>query len=238
MHFLDLTLSSVAENLALDEALLLEAEADRGGELLRVWEWPAPAVVLGAAGRLAEEVDAEACRADGVPILRRASGGGTVLLGAGCLCFSLVLAYDRDPALREIPSSYGYILGRVCAALADALPAAEPTGVSDLAAGGRKFSGNAQQRKHRHLLHHGTLLYAFDVARVGRYLRPPPRPPAYRQGRGHEEFLMNLPMGAAELRRRLRAEWQAAADLRMWPEAAVRQLAAEKYSRAEWIRRR
>src|SRR5262249_34075225 len=104
MRYLDLTLPTLAENLALDEALLLEAEADRGGELLRIWEWPAPAVVLGAACRLVEEVDADACRADGVPILRRASGGGTVLLGAGCLCFSLVLAYNRDPALREIPS--------------------------------------------------------------------------------------------------------------------------------------
>src|SRR5437868_2848192 len=92
MYFLEKTLPTLAENLALDEALLLEAEAGRGGEVLRLWEWPLPAVVLGAGCRLAEDVDEERCRADGVPVLRRASGGGTVLLGAGCLLYTLVLA--------------------------------------------------------------------------------------------------------------------------------------------------
>ena len=57
MHFLDLTLPSAAENLALDEALLLEAECGRGGEVLRLWEWPAPAVVLGSACVLRDDVD-------------------------------------------------------------------------------------------------------------------------------------------------------------------------------------
>src|SRR5437667_5341974 len=90
MRFLDLTLPTAAENLALDEALLLEAEAGRGGEVLRLWEWSRYAVVLGAGCRLAE-VDEAACAADAVPILRRASGGGTVLLGPGCLCYTLVL---------------------------------------------------------------------------------------------------------------------------------------------------
>ena len=43
MHFLDLTLPTLPENLALDEALLLEAEAG-GPNLLRVWSWPNNAV--------------------------------------------------------------------------------------------------------------------------------------------------------------------------------------------------
>ncbi|HXG08391.1 MAG TPA: lipoate--protein ligase family protein [Gemmataceae bacterium] len=238
MRFLDLTLATVAANLALDEALLLEAEAGRGGEVLRVWEWREPAVVLGAACRLAEEVDEDACRADGVPILRRASGGGTVLLGAGCLCFSLVLAYDRDPALREIPSSYGYILDRIRSALVGLLPDIELAGISDLAAGGRKFSGNAQQRKRGHLLHHGTLLYGFDLALVGRYLRMPERQPAYRAGRGHAAFLTNLPADAAELKHRLVTVWGANVVSKDWPEAAIQDLVAKKYVQAAWIRRR
>ena len=64
MHFLDLTLETLAENLALDEALLWHAEAGTGGEVLRLWEWPGYAVVLGAGCRLAGDVDEEACRAD------------------------------------------------------------------------------------------------------------------------------------------------------------------------------
>jgi len=48
MRYLDLTLPSPAENLALDEALLEEAEASgRPTETLRLWEPRQPAVVVG-----------------------------------------------------------------------------------------------------------------------------------------------------------------------------------------------
>src|SRR5262245_6905461 len=180
--FLSVRLPTPAANLALDEALLLEAEDGPGGEVLRVWEWAAPTVVLGAGCRLAEDVDEAACRADDVPILRRASGGGTVLLGRGCLLYSLVLSYQRSPELHDLTSSYGYILDRIREALADLLPDLEHAGTSDLSWRGRKFSGNAQQRKRTHLLHHGTLLYDFDLGQVGRYLRMPARQPEYRGG--------------------------------------------------------
>src|SRR5438874_3026372 len=147
MEYLDLTLPSVAENLALDEALLLRAEAGEGDEVLRFWEWHSPAVILGAGGRLAEDVDEVACHVDQVPILRRSSGGGTVLLGPGCLCYSLVLSYNRAPELAEIRPSYFYILGRIRDALSDLSPGIKCAGSSDLVAGARKFSGNSQQRK-------------------------------------------------------------------------------------------
>jgi lipoate-protein ligase A len=238
MHFLDLTLPTLADNLALDEALLLEAEAGSAAEVLHLWEWPAPAVVLGSGCRLVEDVATAICEADGVPILRRASGGGTVLLGAGCLCFSLVLVYERAQALREIRPSYLFILKRIRAALADLLPGIECAGTSDLAAGGRKFSGNAQQRKRRHLLHHGTLLYGFDLSLVGRYVRLPPRQPEYRGRRDHADFLRNLPTDAGELKRRLCGAWEAETELRTWPKELVRQLVEEKYGKADWVRRR
>jgi len=238
MHCLDLTLPTLAENLALDEALLLEAESGQGGECLRLWEWRTPAVVLGSGCRLGEDVDEAACSADGVPILRRASGGGTVLQGAGCLSYSLVLAYGRAPVLQAIRPSYRYILGRVREALDDLLPGIEHAGTSDLAAAGRKFSGNAQQRKRSHVLHHGTLLYEFDAGVIGRYLRLPHRQPGYRAGRDHVEFLMNLPATAAELKRRLRSAWQADSGPTEWPEEVVRRLVADKYTQAAWVRRR
>lgn len=238
MHLLDVTLPTPAENLALDEALLLEAEAGRGGEMLRLWEWPTPAVVLGAGCRLAEEVHESRCRDDGVAILRRASGGGTVLLGRGCLLYSLVLSYERHPALREISSSYRYVLDRVCVAVRGLAQNAEREGPSDLAANGYKFSGNAQQRKRRYFLHHGTLLYDFDIDLIGCYLPPPPRQPSYRDNRSHSDFVRNLPATAAELQSRLRQTWQVENAWADWPEAEVRRLVAEKYATPEWVRRR
>ncbi|HEY7158560.1 MAG TPA: lipoate--protein ligase family protein [Gemmataceae bacterium] len=238
MHFLDLTLPSAAENLALDEALLLAAESGDGEEMLRFWEWPTPAVVLGSGGRLAEDVDEATCATDDVPVLRRASGGGTVLLGRGCLLYTLILRYERDAALNDIRSSYRFILGRIGQALTEGTDAAEQAGISDLTLAGHKFSGNAQQRKRSFLLHHGTLLYAFDLARVPRYLREPPRQPAYRGRRAHLAFLRNLPLDSEELKRRLRRAWAADTSLLAWPMEEVLRLAAEKYTNTEWVRRR
>jgi len=235
---LDITLPTIAENLALDEALLLAAEAGQGGEVLRLWEQPSLAVVLGAGCKLAEDVDETRCQADGVPILRRSSGGGTVLLGPGCLCFSLVLAYERSPLLREVPFSYVFILERVREALSGLLPNIERAGISDLMARGFKLSGNAQQRKRHFLLHHGTLLYDISLERISAYLRIPQRQPDYRDGRSHGEFVCNLPVSGEELKRRLRAGWEVLEELADWPADAMRELVESKYARSEWTRRR
>jgi len=238
MRYLDRTLPTAAENLALDEALLLEADAGRGEDLLRIWHLEQPAVVLGAGCSFALDVDEAACRADGVHVLRRSSGGGTVLLGRGCLLFSLILSYDAAPELGEIGSSYAFILGRLRECLRDICPDIERAGTSDLAAAGRKFSGNAQQRKRAHLLHHGTVLFDFDLSSIGRYLRMPERQPEYRSGRDHEAFVMNLPTTETAIKNRLRAEWRADEELRSWPEEETRRLVREKYATPEWVRRR
>jgi lipoate-protein ligase A len=235
VQFLDVTLNEPAANLALDEALLLQAEAETGGEVLRLWEYPAPVVVLGSACRIAEDVDVATCQAEGVPILRRSSGGGTVLWSTGCLLFSLVLDTEREAALETIRASYAWILERIVAALG--VPGLRVDGISDLAIGDRKVSGNAQQRKRRYILHHGTLLHAFDIAGVGRFLRQPPREPEYRAGRLHTDFLTNLPLTLVELRERLIIEWQAWEPYPEIPFERIARLREEKYDQGEWTTR-
>jgi len=236
MDFLDLTLGTMPENLALDEALLLLCESGTGRKVLRVWEWPKPTIVLGAACEVAQAVDESACLAESVPLSRRASGGGTVLLGPGCLLYSLILAYDQAPQLRQIGPSYCHILERICQALA--VPGLRPAGISDLALGALKVSGNAQHRKRHHLLHHGTLLYAFDARKAEHYLRMPTRQPQYRRHRPDTAFLTNLPLSREEIVLRLRQAFAAERDLKNWPIDLVRQLVANKYGLAEWTRRR
>jgi lipoate---protein ligase len=234
---LDLTLPTLAANLALDEALLLEAEAGTGGEVLRFWEWPRYAVVLGAGARIALDVNEPACSADGIPIMRRASGGGTVLLGRGCFLFSLVLRYERAAELRHINASYRYILDRMATALLPVANSIEHAGVSDLAIAGRKCSGNAQQRKREYLLHHGTLLYDFDLPLISRYLHSPTRQPSYRAQRAHDDFVMNLSSDSETLKRLIRSEWQADGQLTHWPEGRVEALVRDKYERGDWNER-
>jgi lipoate-protein ligase A len=238
MQFLDLTLPTPAENVALDEALLLAAEEGDAGEILRLWEVENPAVILGTGCRLADDVLETACRTDGVPILRRTSGGGTVLLGAGCLCFSLVLAYERAPELGEVRSSYRCILERIRDSLQEEARNIELAGMTDLAIAGRKFSGNSQQRKRLFLLHHGTVLYAFDIERVGRYLKLPSRQPDYRAGREHSAFLVNLPVCLVRLKKCLCIAWEAREELRAWPTEKTKELTQGKYTQREWTARR
>ena len=238
MQSLDLTLPSLTENVALDEALLLAAESGDGGEMLRFWEWPGPAVVLGSGARFADDVDEAACTAEDVPILRRSSGGGTVLLGRGCLLYTLVLCYERDPDLTDIRGSYRFILGRIGGALADNAGPIEQAGISDLVLAGRKFSGTAQQRKRSFLLHHGTLLYDMDLSMIPRYLREPPRQPDYRGGRTHLAFVGNLPLHRDQIKQQLRRLWNVDESRSTWPEAEVKQLVVDKYANPRWLRRR
>jgi lipoate-protein ligase A len=113
----------------------------------------------------------------------------------------LLLSFDRHPTLRDVRLSYSRILGRLIDALA--VPGLSIRGLSDLALVERKVSGNAQRRGARALLHHGTLLHAFDASLVGKYLLEPCRQPGYRSGRQHADFLGNLPLSAAETGARL-----------------------------------
>src|SRR4051812_19016198 len=144
MRLLDLTLPDAAANVALDEALLLAAEDGSGGEVLRLWENPGHAVILGSGGSVEIDVNEPACEADGVPILRRASGGGTVVIGPGCLCFGVVMRYDRAAGLDTIAGSARYVIGWLVEALRPVIPDVRIDAISDLTTSGRKFSGSAQ----------------------------------------------------------------------------------------------
>ena len=80
----------------------------------------------------------------------------------------------RYPALEDVAASFSTILERLAAALN--VTDLTVAGGTDLALNGRKVSGNAQRRGRRALLHHGTLLYAFDASLAARYLRDPRSP--------------------------------------------------------------
>ena len=196
LRWIDLSLPDPTTNLQLDEQLLLD-----GTGVLRVWESASECVVMGQSGRAEREV----YEPFEVPVLRRCSGGGTVVLGPGCLNYAVVLPLEWDPRWRDVAFSLRWVMERMRTALA--LPGLRLAGQCDLALHGRKVSGNAQRRTQRALLHHGTLLYDFDLSRVERLLQLPARRPAYRGGRGHREFLANLPLGSLELKQRLKAAW-------------------------------
>ena len=122
--------------------------------------------MLGASGRIGEDVDLDACRADGVPIARRSSGGGTVLIGPGALNFTVVLPVDADDRLRAVDTAQLYVLERSAEALRGSGPDVRVLGSGDLTLDGRKFSGSAQRRLKRWVMVHATILYGLDPRRL------------------------------------------------------------------------
>ena len=236
-------LSSPAEQLAGDEALLDWCEHGHGEETLLFWEPREPFVVVGYANKVSTEVNVAACAAKGIPIFRRCSGGGTVLQGAGCLNYALVLRITDDGPLRSITTANQFIMERNRAAIETLFPRPETPdprpeiavrGHTDLAIDGRKFSGNSQRRKKNFLLFHGSFLLNFDLALVGKFLRMPSLQPDYRARRSHDDFVVNLNLPAGQVRAALQKAWNATDELKDFPEQEIQTLAAQKYSTDAW----
>jgi lipoate-protein ligase A len=230
VYHLNVTLDTAETNVALDEALLAAAE-DRAlpGEVLRLWESREPAVVQGRSSP-DSEVRSRVCQADGVPVVRRASGGASVAIGPGCLMYAVVLDLEQRPELKAIDRAHRFVLARLAGACSSIAAGVEIAGTSDLVlvdpAGGppRKFSGNSLRVKRRHLLYHGTILYDFPLERIERWLGKPARQPTYRALRGHGAFVTNVPATRAAIESALVEAWQATHALPGWPPARAKRV--------------
>jgi len=207
LRLLESASAPASEHLAADAALLSNVEADCSAAGLRIWELEQYVVIAGKSNDLTREVDLAACAADGVPVLRRSSGGGTVVLGPGCLCFSLALPVPAEFGSHGISGVTAALMQKLAEAWADASRPVAVAGISDLTLADRKFSGNSQRWKKSAFLHHGTVLYDFDLPRITRYLRHPSREPDYRRGRPHAEFVTNLPLSRHDLTTALKSSW-------------------------------
>ena len=238
MQLLDRTLDDPRANLALDEALLEEAEQQgSNGELLRLWEFQQPVVVLGRSSRLADETHPVACQRDQVPVLRRCSGGAAIVAGPGCLMYSLVLSCELRPQLRMIDQAHQFVLGLVAQSLQSLDIELELAGISDLAWNTKKCSGNSIRCKRTHLLYHGTLLYNFPLPLISHYLASPPRQPDYREGRDHDGFLTNLPLSKELLHAALCEAWKPVSRRESWPQEQTEKLLQTRYSQDAWNHR-
>lgn len=231
-RLLDLTLPSPAENLALDEILFEELDERGGAPLLRFWESECPFVVLGRASRVADDVDLATCQKDDLPILRRASGGGTVLQGPGCLSYAFVMSIDWYPDLANIRTTNRFILERIAAALHQWEPTTSFRGISDLAIGDRKISGNAQRRTRNALLLHGTILHSMKADLVARYLKHPLRQPDYRSDRPHGTFLRTLDAPPQAIKQAIASAWNAEPTDAQWPTARMSSMIAAIHARS------
>jgi lipoate-protein ligase A len=162
---MDLRPESASRGLALDEALL---ESVRGGGEAMVRFWIAErAVIVGRSQRVTDEVDLAAAEQDGVPVLRRISGGGTVVHHPGNLNVSVLVA---DAAAGSVEQTFVRLGSCVAVALRGMGIDARLEGSAVVSPLG-KLSGAAQAWRGPALLYHCTLLFQPDVVPMERYLR-------------------------------------------------------------------
>jgi len=209
-------------------------------------------VILGTGQESAREANLEVARAENVPVLRRHSGGGAVVIGPGAINFSAFYRLADLPGSETIRGAMYGALKPLIATLASLGLRVNEAGLSDLAvlcADGtlRKIAGNSQARKRRSVVVHGTLLADPDWARIDRLLHFPSSIPDYRAGRSHRDFLVSLkecgaPFAFENVARALAGflppdTMDASAPS---PDEARRAaiLANEKYGRDEWNLRR
>jgi lipoate-protein ligase A len=169
---------------------LLERYLDEPTPLFRIYEPQTACIVMGAGGRTEQDVFLQRARTDGVPLLRRRGGGGTVVLSRGQVVLALVtevaLPFHNLQYFRAINNWF-----RIC--LADlGVCGIEDRGISDLAIADRKILGTSLYRRRKILFYQGSLLVSNDLSLFDRYLRFPVKVPEYRRERGHLDFCTNL----------------------------------------------
>ncbi|MGV8082562.1 MAG: biotin/lipoate A/B protein ligase family protein [Coriobacteriia bacterium] len=171
-------------NMALDRAIQLERADGRVPPTLRLYSWTRPTVSLGKFQKLSG-VDFDACRDEGVDVVRRFTGGRGVLHDDE-VTYSVVASLE-DGVPRGTSASYRLLCGGLILAYRNLGVEASLTARSrgeaassacymhatqaDLSLGAAKLSGSAQVWAADTVLQHGSFVITRDVHREARVFR-------------------------------------------------------------------
>jgi lipoyl(octanoyl) transferase len=187
-----------ATNMAVDEALLRARIQASGAPTVRFYGWRPATVSLGYAQPLDETVDRTRCRALGIGLVRRPTGGSAILHEPPEreVTYSVVAREGDFPGADDVLETYRVLgqglaagLGRLGVA-AELAPLARGrragagspafcfrrAGAYEIAVGGRKLVGSAQRRQRRAFLQHGSVLLDADPDRIRAVFPHEPEP--------------------------------------------------------------
>ena len=249
-RLLETGMSTAFMNMGLDEAILESVSSGFSPPTLRFYGWRPKAISIGYFQGLRDEVDIDACARSGVDIVRRITGGGAVFHDAE-VTYSIVFPESHALASASILESYSLICKGIIAGLKRLGIASEFAPINDIVSRGRKISGNAQTRKMKCILQHGTILLGVDVETMFGLLRVPKEKAV---GKLIEEVKSRVSSVSDILGRKieyeeavpeLRKGFAEALDLELKTglandreKARAKELAAAKFSAREWIFKR
>ena len=184
-------LTSIQDHLEFDDSFLNSFSKNSSTAYLRLWEIKHYHIVLGRSNHKRNEVKTTLCDHLSIKTTKRCSGGGTVILGPGCMCYSIFIPTHFD-AVTTIPKTNNYVMTFLKQALNNLEENIKIKGYTDLCINNKKFSGNSQRRLRHVLLFHGTIMYNFDLDIISKTLKHPSKEPDYRKKRTHLSFLTNF----------------------------------------------
>lgn len=158
--------------------------------IFRFFETKRKVVVLSSSNKAETEANVAFCEKENIPIIRRKGGGGTVVLGPGCLVLTFAF-YAKDVFGN---SKYFNMINELW--IQSIQPYVPVTllqnGISDICAGKKKIAGTSIFRKKHLLVYQGSMLVDMNLEFMSQVLSHPSKEPEYRQGRPHTEFLTTL----------------------------------------------
>jgi lipoate-protein ligase A len=193
-RFIDSGSNCGPENMALDETLLHTFDSSSSLPVFRLYGWSPPALSLGRFQKASDVLDLDRCRAAGVLVVRRITGGG-VIYHADELTYSIVCSQQNIAASKSIKDSFrvltGFLLefyrglGLDAVYAVDGALKGEAFGertdycfagkeTFDVVIGGRKIGGNAQRRTRQFVFQHGSIPLLNRAEEGIRFLRKRP----------------------------------------------------------------
>jgi lipoate---protein ligase len=226
--------------------LLQRLACGRRAAALRLWEWEDRALVLGSNQVLANEVDLDAAAELGFQVVRRMSGGGTMVVEPGrTITYSLYLP-EAAVAGMSFVDSFALLDGWAVRCLRDLGVPASYQPVNDMVSARGKIGGAAQARRRGAVLHHTTMAFEMDPGLVRRLIRIGRQRVSSRGVRSAEKevsplrWFTDLPRAAVvESLVACFAARHRSVERPLTPDelAEARALAASKYATEEWIDR-
>lgn len=180
----------LTENFPILDQLLLEEGflRTKKGSLIWINLGSPKACILGISSKADEMIDLNQAHEKQIPIIRRYSGGGTVVVDHNTIFVSFI-ANCQDFSLEPFPQPimnwskqfYFSVFKSKAFDLKE----------NDYVLGEKKFGGNAQYLAKNRFVHHSTLLWDYNKELMG-LLKQPKKAPQYRKERSHGDFLTTL----------------------------------------------
>lgn len=155
--------ATAAENMAMDEALLDVFIKEDIQTTVSLYSWFPPAVTIGYAQEYYIDANPGECKAQGVDIVRRITGGGAVFHDSE-ITYSVVAS--REFLGKTVADSCREVAKAIIYALEEFGLSGEYAPENDVTVNGRKVSGSAQARRAGAILQHGTILLSVDRDRM------------------------------------------------------------------------